>query len=167
MSEIICYGVQRNVSEKYVKKKPLKEMSRTLLAEKSFCGGGVLIVQENTFSDEELNKIGEDYAMNPSKYENNDVRVFPLGHGYLETGEIDGAVYPTIRESATACYNNPIQEQGYAIRKLTPRECFRLMGVKDEDFDKIEKNQSNSSLYHLAGDSIVVDVLMAIFKQMI
>ena len=40
MSEIICYGVQRNVSEKYVKKKPLKEMSRTLLAEKSFCGGG-------------------------------------------------------------------------------------------------------------------------------
>lgn len=131
MSEIICYGVQRNVSEKYVKKKPLKEMSRTLLAEKSFCGGGVLIVQENTFTDEELNKIGEDYAMNPSKYENN------------------------------------MQQQGYAIRKLTPRECFRLMGVKDEDFDKIEKNQSNSSLYHLSGDSIITDVLMAIFKEMI
>lgn len=53
------------------------------------------------------------------------------------------------------------------IRKLTPRECFRLMGVKDEDFDKIAKNQSDSSLYHLAGDSIVVNVLMAIFKEMI
>lgn len=53
------------------------------------------------------------------------------------------------------------------IRKLTPRECFRLMGVKDGDIDKIEKNQSNSSMYHLAGDSIVVNVLMAIFKEML
>lgn len=52
------------------------------------------------------------------------------------------------------------------IRKLTPRECFRLMGVKDNDFEKIAKNQSNASLYHLAGDSIVVNVLMAIFKNL-
>lgn len=52
------------------------------------------------------------------------------------------------------------------IRKLTPRECFRLMGVKDEDYDKVAKNQSDSSLYHLAGDSIVANVLMAIFKEM-
>ena len=53
------------------------------------------------------------------------------------------------------------------IRKLTPKECFRLMGVKDEDFEKVKKNQSDASLYHLAGDSIVVNVLMAIFSQMI
>ena len=53
------------------------------------------------------------------------------------------------------------------IRKLTPRECFRLMGVKDEDFDKAKVNQSDNSLYHLAGDSIVVNVLMAIFKELI
>jgi len=53
------------------------------------------------------------------------------------------------------------------IRKLTPRECFRLMGVKDEDYEKCSKNQSDSSLYHLAGDSIVVNVLMAIFKELL
>jgi len=53
------------------------------------------------------------------------------------------------------------------IRKLTPKECFRLMGVKDEDFKKCVKNQSNSSLYHLAGDSIVVNVLMAIFNELL
>ncbi len=53
------------------------------------------------------------------------------------------------------------------IRKLTPKECFRLMGVRDEDYENIAKNQSNSSLYHLAGDSIVVDVLMAIFKELL
>ena len=51
------------------------------------------------------------------------------------------------------------------IRKLTPRECFRLMAVRDEDFEKCAKNQSNASLYHLAGDSIVVDVLCHIFYQ--
>ena len=53
------------------------------------------------------------------------------------------------------------------IRKLTPKECFRLMGVRDEDYDKIAENQSDSTLYHLAGDSIVVDVLMAIFREML
>ncbi len=53
------------------------------------------------------------------------------------------------------------------IRKLTERECFRLMGVKDIDYEKIAKNQSKSSLYHLAGDSIVTNVLSAIFKEMI
>ena len=53
------------------------------------------------------------------------------------------------------------------IRILTPRERFRLMGVRDEDFDKIAAHQSESSLNHLSGDSIVVDVLMAIFGEMI
>lgn len=57
--------------------------------------------------------------------------------------------------------------QNLRIRKLTPKECFRLMGIKNEDFEKIAKNQSNASLYHLAGDSIVVPVLVAIFGQMI
>ena len=52
------------------------------------------------------------------------------------------------------------------IRKLTPRECFRLMGVKDEDIDKLS-NMSDSTLYHLAGDSIVTTVLMAIFGELL
>lgn len=159
------YFLQRNVSERYAHKKPLKEMARTLLAEKAFCGGGVLQVYNDNMTEEQINKIGKDYAMNPSKYE--DVRVFQLGHGYLETAEINSTIYPTVRESATARYNNPVQQQGYAIRKLTPLECFRLMGVKDEDFDRVAQHQSNSSLYHLAGDSIITDVLMAIFKEMI
>lgn len=58
-------------------------------------------------------------------------------------------------------------QTNYRIRKLTPLEVFRLMGVKDEDFEKIAKNQSNASLYHLAGDSIVVNVLMAIFGKLL
>lgn len=56
---------------------------------------------------------------------------------------------------------------GLRIRKLTPRECFRLMGVRDEDYDKLKGKFSDIALYHMAGDSIVVNVLMAIFSQML
>lgn len=57
--------------------------------------------------------------------------------------------------------------QNLRIRKLTPKECFRLMAVRDENFEMIAKNQSNASLYHLAGDSIVVAVLVAILGQFV
>lgn len=55
----------------------------------------------------------------------------------------------------------------YRIRKLTPLECWRLMGFSDEDFHKAEEVNSNSQLYKQAGNSIVKNVLMAIFGQMI
>ena len=62
---------------------------------------------------------------------------------------------------------NPYYYNNLHIRKLTPYECFALMGVKDEDFENCAKNQSDSSLYHLAGDSIVTNCLCAIFKQLL
>lgn len=52
------------------------------------------------------------------------------------------------------------------IRKLTPKECYRLMGFDDESFDKASKVISSTQLYKTAGNSIVVDVLMAIFKEL-
>jgi DNA (cytosine-5)-methyltransferase 1 len=58
-------------------------------------------------------------------------------------------------------------ESNYRIRKLTPLECWRLMGFTDEDFHKAEKVNSNTQLYKQAGNSIVKSVLMAIFKQML
>lgn len=55
----------------------------------------------------------------------------------------------------------------FRIRKLTPRECFRLMGVDDSDIDKIQTSGvSNSGQYKLAGNSIVVDVLYHLFRKM-
>lgn len=64
------------------------------------------------------------------------------------------------------CHNNNRLWDGLRIRKLTPRECFRLMGIKDESFDKI-KNLSNTQAYKQAGNGIVVNVLMEIFKKLI
>lgn len=53
------------------------------------------------------------------------------------------------------------------VRKLTERECFRLMGLKDEDIDKLlDSDLSKSALYKMAGNSIVVDVLTEIFRTM-
>lgn len=52
---------------------------------------------------------------------------------------------------------------GIRIRKLTPRECWRLMGFDDEDFDKAKATGiSNTQLYKQAGNSIVVNCLEAI-----
>ena len=53
------------------------------------------------------------------------------------------------------------------IRKLTPRECWRLMGFTDEDFDKAKEVNSDTQLYKQAGNSIVVNVLEAIFREML
>ena len=62
--------------------------------------------------------------------------------------------------------DNYLLEPQYRIRKLTPKECWRLMGFTDEDFHKAEQVNSNSQLYKQAGNSIVVEVLEGIFKQM-
>ena len=61
-----------------------------------------------------------------------------------------------------------IKEEGkeMTIRKLTPRECWRLMGFDDEDFDKASKVCSKNQLYKQAGNSIVVNVLEAIFMNL-
>lgn len=53
------------------------------------------------------------------------------------------------------------------IRKLTPKECWRLMGFDDSDFEKAEKVNSNTQLYKQAGNSIVVNVLEAILNNLL
>ena len=63
--------------------------------------------------------------------------------------------------------DNYVVEKTYRIRKLTPRECFRLMGMLDDDIDKIQNaGISNTQQYKMAGNSIVVNVLEAIFKNL-
>ena len=53
------------------------------------------------------------------------------------------------------------------IRKLTPKECWRLMGFDDEDFSRAVLVNSNTQLYKQAGNSIVVNVLEAILKNLL
>lgn len=74
-----------------------------------------------------------------------------------------GEVSPTLTaERSEICK----VESELRIRKLTPRECWRLMDQKDEDFDKAAQVNSNTQLYKQAGNSIVVNVLVAILGQL-
>lgn len=59
-----------------------------------------------------------------------------------------------------------VLDSNLRIRKLTPLECWRLMGFDDEDFYKAEKVNSNTQLYKQAGNSIVVDVIEEIYEQL-
>lgn len=54
----------------------------------------------------------------------------------------------------------------YGVRKLTPRECWKVMGFSDEVFDKVEGKLSNTQLYKQAGNTICVPCLAAIFKNL-
>ena len=77
----------------------------------------------------------------------------------------------TTNENLSQCLTEPHHNtqrlfDGYRIRKLTPKECWRLMGFDDEDFEKARKVNSNTQLYKQAGNSIVVNVLEKIFKNL-
>ena len=65
------------------------------------------------------------------------------------------------------CIDKPSVKHNLRIRKLTPKECWRLMGFDDEDFEKASKVNSNSQLYKQAGNSIVVNVLEAILNNLL
>ena len=99
------------------------------------------------------------------------VSVHPYGHKLEFRGEKSiMPVSPTLRSTdykcpCTAWENNG--EAGYRIRKLSPRECFRLMGVSESDIDKIQAaGISKTQQYKMAGNSIVVDVLYYIFRSL-
>ena len=86
-----------------------------------------------------------------------------IGHGKisptLTTGNIPDVLERFVYEIDNETYL-------IRIRKLTPRECWRLMGFSDRDFDEAQRVNSNTQLYKQAGNSIVVNVLEALFKQL-
>lgn len=103
------------------------------------------------------NRMGYDMAQGGDcidlAYPKSKTRRGRVGHGVsktIATGDTMGTLTEDMR-----------------IRKLTPRECWRLMGFSDEDFDKAKAaGISDTQLYKQAGNSIVVDVLMAIFRSL-
>ena len=78
----------------------------------------------------------------------------------------ENEISPTLDTCTGSNRQVKVLRHGVKIRKLTPKECWRLMGFDDTDFEKAAKENSNTQLYKQAGNSIVVDVLYYIFKQM-
>ena len=88
-------------------------------------------------------------------------KIIQRGHGYNQGGEHD--IAPTL--TSNGYHENNHLSDGFRIRKLTPRECWRLQGFPDWAFDKAQEVNSNSQLYKQAGNSVTVNVIAAIAKE--
>lgn len=94
-------------------------------------------------------------------YESGDVKM--SRHDFQEMRPRTDGVSNTITSVEK---DNYLAETRFRIRKLTERECFRLMGVGDNEIDKIQASGvSRSQQYKMAGNSIVVDVLFHLFRK--
>ena len=143
--------LEENVDEKYYLSDKQINVSPTLTTRSGAYAAGMILVKNNTKQGYLEATIGDGIDIS-SRMEHH--------RGNVQKDKI---------QTLTTAGGNErgVVENDLRIRKLTPREAFRLMGVKDEDYDNVAKNQSDASLYHLAGDSIVVNVLMAIFKELL
>lgn len=89
-------------------------------------------------------------------------KIIQRGHGYNQGGEHD--IAPTL--TSNSYHENNHLSDGHRIRKLTPRECWRLQGFPDWAFDKAQEVNSNSQLYKQAGNSVTVNVIEAIAMEL-
>ena len=89
-------------------------------------------------------------------------KIIQRGHGYNQGGEHD--IAPTL--TSNSYHENNHLSDGFRIRKLTPKECWRLQGFPDCAFDKAKEVNSNSQLYKQAGNSVTVNVIAAIAKEL-
>lgn len=111
---------------------------------------------------------------NIKRYLNSDVvDIFNVGdaadlsfpNGYNKANRVTKGYVPTL--TVTTSKNIVVKVDSLTIRRLTPLECWRLMGIKDEYYYRaVSAGISNSQLYKQAGNAIVVDVLVAIFKNL-
>lgn len=109
----------------------------------------------------------DNYVVEPSVKQVGNIMETDSFGGNPQCGRVysDDGISPTLN-TMQGGGREPKITDSYRIRKLTPLECWRLMGVKDEQFNKLN-GISNSQLYKLAGNNIVVDVLMGIFKNLL
>ena len=114
-----------------------------------------------------LNTVGGG-GLEPKIIESDMIHVGDIPKEVLNDNERQRRVYSDkgVSPSLLGRNDSPKLLQNLRIRKLTPKECWRLMGFSDDDFKKAEKVNSNSQLYKQAGNSIVVNVLEAIFSKM-
>lgn len=89
-------------------------------------------------------------------------KILQIPRGFNKGGLHD--ICPTLSAHSWQC-NNFVKEQ-IRIRKLTPKECFRLMGFEDSAYEAASKLVSNSQMYKQTGNSIVVDVLYYILVEL-
>ena len=118
---------------------------------RAYQGGGLepkIRVKEATSKGYAEAEVGDSVNLSHPNSKTRRGRVGKQVANTLLTGESQGVIEPDFR-----------------IRKLTPRECWRLQGFPDWAFDKAQEVNSNSQLYKQAGNSVTVNVIAAIAKE--
>ena len=158
---VISNNLKKDLCNKLIKENKVQEYD---IIKHSYTNqilkGNKKCVEKNDGNMITLTTRGDCYGVCVGTYQYAKSDKFMNGKDRLQLGkDVSDTLQTTPKEGI--CYND------LRIRKLTPREAGRLMCVKDEDIDKLLKNQSNSSAYHLFGDSIIVSILMAIFGELL
>ena len=151
----------------------VKNMARTESKEKlsptldTRCDCLGVVVKEDTLKRKVCNKLLDEEKVTP--YDIVDVSYAQSRLDELLNGDVSikNSENNQISNTITTAANNfGVCVPELRIRKLTPKECWSLMGFDSTDVEKAAKVCSNSQLYKQAGNSIVVNVLMAIFKEL-
>jgi DNA (cytosine-5)-methyltransferase 1 len=138
------------------------------------------ILQVGSFSKEDINdnerqrRVYSEYGISPTILARTDnAKILQVGMLDMKASQQVRRVYnvdglsPTL-DTMQGGHRQPKILTDYRIRKLTPKECWRLMGFSDEDFQRaVDAGVSNSQLYKQAGNSIVSNVLFYIFKNLL
>jgi DNA (cytosine-5)-methyltransferase 1 len=160
----------------------------------NFVDEGIIVKGNYSPSGHDASRIVDTEGLAPTKANKHDTSIAIFGGGTMndigcqEVGNLEGGMYDKIHEQSKRVYGTEglsptihtmggggqevkiLDEQNnlsnIRIRKLTPRECWRLQDFTDEQFDRASKVNSDSQLYKQAGNSIVVNCLYLIFKEM-
>ena len=159
VSNFVIDNIEQEISVKDFKDS-LKPKVLGGIGDKKSNGGKQWYQQDRIYDD--CVAISLATAFNPY-YAINEPTALDEQNGFIRK---DGTIGTLTTDRSSPKHNNRVIENK-GIRRLTPRECWRLMGFDDADFDKAAKFNSNAQLYKQAGNSIVVDVLYYIFKEML
>lgn len=129
-------------------------------------GGEMELCPSITTSSFQENNFVKEYELNNNVDIDNPLKEASGVYTNASTRFNRGSLENLSRTLKSESHDAGVVENNLHIRKLTPRECGRLMGVSDVDITKMQRVNSNSQLYKQFGNSIVVDVLYYIFKQM-
>lgn len=127
------------------------------------CGGGIIIDKPKTIDLGISSYKWASNALDPS----GPAQTLMCQHGGIADPKVVENMAEIKEQMDSEIVQKLIAENRLTVRRLTPRECWRLMGMTDEDFDKAKEVCSDAQLYKQAGNSIVVDVLEAIFENML
>lgn len=104
------------------------------------------------------------------KFESGDAANLEFPNGFGKGNRVHKGIIPclgVVSSRQIIVKEDNMNLNNLRIRKLTPKECWRLMGFDDKDYDKASKFTSQSQLYKQAGNSIVVNVLEAILTNLL